>query len=124
MCMKNWLPIPRYAFRDVVCYKVLNKFGYENPSYRSPFHHTYYAVGTPMPPVSIEWSFDAEVDGFFTYEEGYHSFVKLKDALVDLSYNQCVAKCIIPKGSWYFKGTWQRGQANYVSNNITFVGEV
>ena len=51
-------------------------------------------------------------------EKGIHSFASQKDAK-NLGYD-CVAKCIIPKWSIYYKGLYERDPA-YASNVLTYI---
>ena len=53
-----------------------------------------------------------------TVEQGLHSFGKLEDAKTFTSF---VAKCIIPKGSRYYKGTFGDSYLSYASNKLTYV---
>ena len=57
--------------------------------------------------------------------EGIHSFARLNDLkefLHDVTENQAIsiAKCIIPKGSKYFIGTFE-GEDCYASDKLTYL---
>lgn len=65
----------------------------------------------------------------------YHSFVKLEDA-IDLASNlynptpnvgindYVIVKCIIPKGTVYYEGTFEGNQPSYGSKAIYFTDEI
>ena len=49
---------------------------------------------------------------------GLHSFSKLKDVK---RITRVIAKCIIPKGSEYYEGTFEDKGISYASNKITYL---
>jgi len=109
--------IPVMADKDITVYKVVltNTFlDRENDNrYKTPFMFSTVEMGaeyTSTIEPSRVWS-DSRV---MRIEKGIHSFENFKDAaeLVAALYHADhlgtphIAECIIPKGSWYYKGTF------------------
>lgn len=53
-------------------------------------------------------------------EIGLHSFINKQDAFDDVIQNGFVVKCIIPKGSKYYEGTFDISES-YASDCITYI---
>ena len=80
-------------------------------------------------PVKIGKTYTSEIERIDerfhdTIEKALHSFEKKEDAL-DNVYSSAfardvIAKCIIPKGSTYYKG-WFGGHASYASNKLKYI---
>lgn len=51
-------------------------------------------------------------------DEGLHSYVRLMDA--PLYGGECIVRCLIPKGSRYYEGTFC-GLRSYASDTLTYV---
>lgn len=123
---------PRYAIKDIICYKVLRKglFGETfDGIYYSPYKFFRYKLKER---VSSNFSFTLSTSTSFLPQEEYnrlkslenfncvtqglHSFKYLSAAI---GHNirfvgGVVVECIIPKGSWYYEGTGNE----LVSDNI------
>ena len=125
---------PMTAKRDMVCYKVVEKWVYADRSfnYITPFYNmvvvmgdTYYTnKGLDKTPL------DDEKDAV---DEGYHSIRTLREAKIyhnkflDLPKRYILVKCIIPKGAQYYKGYcpfWGRRYNSYVSDHIKYIEEI
>lgn len=129
---------PKYATQDIVCYKVLYKGLYGktfNGIYYSPYKFFKYKlnelVSSNFDFVSLplikrspqeEYKFLRILTYFRQVNKGLHSFKYLIDAhkLNNRFIEGTVMKCIIPKGSWYYEGTYDE----LVSDNIIIIEEV
>lgn len=115
------------AKEDIVCYKVFKVN--DNHEIVSPFH-TFF-IWTPKTVITDK------VRGVNHYGDGYvekgyfHSFKNMDDAM-DLCrgvntcthfHNAIVCKCIIPKGSYYYKG-WFRNRHSFASKSLMILGYV
>jgi len=110
MLTKQILPVR--AKKDIVCYKVLEKekdFGYRTPYYKMVCHigTTVQALPltTKLPIKSLRGNNNVICEGFI------HAFMFLEEAVFlkcNLRMEQggdfVVVKCIIPKGTLYYKG--------------------
>lgn len=119
---------PKYATKDITCYKVLCKNNQNE--YFSPCQHFIYKLnkcvssnfrfilsfsGISSP--QIEYNFLKIFKNFNCVTQGLHSFNCLQAAI---GFRDCfvkegiVMKCIIPKESWYYEGLHNE----LVSDNI------
>lgn len=116
MCLnRNILSYKKTASTDIVCYKfvICDKRGY----LQTPYQYESVEIGE---------TYDSELkSSYFSVEEGLHSFKTLKDCTNYKSFwRTCIiVKCIIPKGSRYYKGKFM-GFKGYASNKIQYVEEV
>ena len=55
-----------------------------------------------------------------TVYEGLHSYANIRDTLRSMLENEVIARCIIPKGAFYYKGTFD-GSTSYASDTLTYV---
>ena len=55
-----------------------------------------------------------------TVYEGLHSYANIRDTLRSIFGDEVIARCIIPKGASYYKGTYN-GSTSYASNALTYV---
>lgn len=115
----------RYATEDIVCYKAVKNAKETVDVYESPFMNFKYQIGktysSPLNHLALIENPDANNrDLLYSWErtkylnciysdkieEGLHTFVDPLDCY--LSFPQyTILKCIIPKGSWYYKGVFQ-----------------
>ena len=51
---------------------------------------------------------------------GLHSYANIRDTLRSILGDEVIARCIIPKGASYYKGTFNGG-TSYASNALTYV---
>lgn len=125
---------PKYATKDIICYKVLCKN--DQNEYFSPCQHFIYklnkcvssnfsftlSTSTYFPP-QIEYNSLKLIRNFNCVTQGLHSFnclsaaIEFKDCFVK---EGIVMKCIIPKGSWYYEGI----DFELVSDNIIINREI
>lgn len=119
---------PKYATKDIICYKVLCKN--DRHEYFSPFRHFIYKLNKRVSSnfsfmlfsiriqsPQIEYNSLKLIRNFNCVTQGLHSFkcllaaIEFKDRFVK---EGIVMKCTIPKGSWYYEGI----QNELVSDNI------
>jgi len=118
MCLDlhNQLRIPRIAFRNIKCYKVVDKIEFANGRivYETPYRRYQITIGDT-------YASELRKVDFFVYE-GLHSFKDLNTTWV--SYNDCkkptVVECIIPRWSLYYKGMFFRVES-YASNKLIYL---
>lgn len=118
---------PKYATQDIICYKALYKIN--KGAYCSPYMNFIYKLNervssdfdfASLPLVKMspqkEYKFIRILTYFRQVNKGLHSFKYLIDAhkLNNRFIGGTVMKCIIPKGSWYYEGTYDE----LVSDNI------
>lgn len=126
---------PKYATKNITCYKILCKndktntyyspkqfFKYElNKRVSSNFSFMLSFLGISSP--QIEYNFLKTSKNFDCVEQGLHSFDSMSAAI---HYKYCfirkglVMECIIPKGSWYYEGK----DHELVSDNIIINKEI
>ena len=124
---KNY--IAKVASKDIICYKLAEEF---KGNYYGLYQNKY-----KLNEFLTEKAFRSEQQyPYINY--GFHSFKRLKDAKIHINSilkrtfslvtrfrpdyskkNYVVLRCIIPKGSFYFKGVFGMSDyESYVSNNI------
>lgn len=125
---------PKYAIKDIICYKILCKndknniyyspyqfFAYElNKRVSSDFSFRVPFLGMPSP--QLEYNFLKLFKNFDYVRQGLHSYKYLSHA-IGYSYRiakGCVMECTIPKGSWYYEGS----DYDLVSDNIIINREI
>jgi len=123
MCLDlKWWSKKRIATKDIVVYKVVETVGWGSEALQSPYRSMPVNIGEtysiPEPAIGKLGS---------KVYQGFHSLKGKKYAkkLTLGHYRGRVAKCIIPKGSTYYNGTWNRFQLfnpiGYVSDSIKYV---
>lgn len=125
---------PRYATKDIICYKVLCKNNQHE--YFSPCMHFIYklnkcvssnfsftlSTSTSFLPQK-EYTILKSLENFNCVTQGLHSFKYLSAAV---GFKDCfikegiVMECTIPKGSWYYEGLHNE----LVSDNIIINKEI
>ena len=139
MCLYCWRKNPRIAKKDIVCYKVLIHLG--SGAYVTPYtqrHLTYaekkgkldfVATGDKITLVNLV----GLSRFFFRYKvsKGYiHTFKNKADAAIEMAdwrrhkNPPYVFKCIIPKGTEYYKGIFGRTMKSYCSDKIRIIEKV
>ena len=106
------------AQEDIVCYKVLEKYG---GHIVSPYCRFLYEIGKEYK-AKMKSRFK---ESYYEINEGFHSFLTLKDAknekIKDWDF-RCF-RCVIPKGSKIVYGTYEAKDA-IVSEEIKIIEEV
>lgn len=127
---------------DIVCYKVLLKVKLAKPfpfkknklgkrvqyDYHSPYYMDYVYGKT-----NTEKRFERHVyEKFVNY--GLHTFVSIDDAFRELKdWNMvykglkpipCVVKCVIPGGTYYYKGHTYDNKESYCSESLSLKEEI
>ena len=138
---------PKIAKRDIVCYKILNRtsrFNWDTNEmeemYTTPYQHTpinsvnddiikgirCFEPNSSTPHISSSSDLFC-LKGFKWAMRGgcIHSYRYKNDAnfMID-DFEQVIFKCIIPKGTEYYKGIDAIGQENYASKKIRFVKQI
>ena len=55
-----------------------------------------------------------------TVYKGLHSYANIRDTLRSIFGDEVIARCIIPKGAFYYKGTFD-GNTSYASDTLTYI---
>lgn len=108
----------RTAKKDIVCYKFLRRKGEQ---LITPYQYTFVEIGETYDS-KLRKDFQGDI------EEGLHSFKRLKavDSFVEDNYYKTlyssivIVKCIIPKGSTYYKGRYASSTC-YASDTLKYV---
>lgn len=120
------------ADRPIYCYKLMRRYRWEG-SYRfiSPVMDHEYIPDTVMFPERVIGGFVTKMpEGMcFAVSSGFHSYASMDtiefDAGSCASVGIVLAKCRIPRGSYYWKGTragtGRRAYDEYCSDRIEFV---
>lgn len=138
-------PEPLVAEEDIICYKVLEVKMEETgvKLYHSPYYPYTYGKNevytekafdktqiyyNEIKPVWEQW----KMRGYITVDYGFHTFYSMELAMMEYLYwtrrnafrnsDYCVMKCVIPKGSKYYRGfivqTERGDQVGYCSESI------
>jgi hypothetical protein len=129
---------PKIAQEDIKCYKILFKSSVRQGLFYAPYQLFNYELGvTYFTNISVSYNCNTFGLSFFRYifykffndfldvkgvNQGFHSFVNLKNAIEernsDVDYKRLViGECIIPKDAKYYKGTYL-SYDGYVSDSI------
>ena len=120
MCLRTLEKQPAIAEEDIVCYKTMFAMCSTQPvnMERHPSYNPDHLLST-WKFHRYEWGKVEEVDDmplkpdpsghdcvWRIVEKGFHSWKRFQDAMRDCMRSQAmvIAKCVIPKGSKYFKG--------------------
>lgn len=120
--------VPHYATHDIECIKIMENFRYSDDVTRmklidSPVRCFTYIMGKKYGPIDIK-PLLTHIPRVHRITRGFHSFPSLEVALRyknNIYHYSCykVCKCIIPKGSWYYKGfIGYSTNKGYVSDSI------
>ena len=100
---------PKVATKDIKVYKILKEI---HSNYLTPYMReriNFINGKADLPTVKIK-AYKNWLLGEFFVEEGYHSFITLKEAKFNLNFNfrsnVAIFNAIIPKGTKYFIGTY------------------
>lgn len=128
----------KIAQEDIKCYKILFKSSVRQGLFYAPYQLFNYELGvTYFTNISVSYNCNTFGLSFFRYifykffndfldvkgvNQGFHSFVNLKNAIEernsDVDYKRLViGECIIPKGAKYYKGIYS-SYDGYASNSI------
>ena len=116
MCLYTDSKTPSIAEVDIICYKVY--IFYNNQEYISPYRKA------KMPPMDTLAA--TELDENNPVNKGFHSFISVSDAkndalILSIMYGgtrATVFRCIIPKGTKYYKGLYGMRIPSYCSESI------
>jgi hypothetical protein len=126
MCLNiKWYSIPRIALTDITCYKYVDRDDQLLDVFRTPHQAALVRLGE---------TYTSEIRrNKNEVKEALHSFAKLKITIAYLnkyrptSYKRgdvIIVRCIIPRGSWYYKGKWGNYKSSpkrYASNRLKYV---
>ena len=113
MCLYVNYKTPSIAEVDITCYKIY--MFYNNQEYISPYQKA------KMPPIDTLAA--TELDENNPVNKGFHSFMSVSDAkndafMLSVMYGATVFRCIIPKGTKYYKGLYGMRIPSYCSESI------
>ena len=124
MCLYTKQTEPKIAEKDIICYKFYRRY---NKILISPYQ------GFRAPEIGITAnanlgkSYIPENDHYYDFkrvDEGFHSFKTLEEVKHKVNgyrnLDLVIFKCIIPKGSSYYEGRFDRYES-YCSNSIKLV---
>ena len=89
--------IPLIARKDIICYKRLKPLGHGY--FKTPYREVTVKIGTFM-------SVDSFGLCFNRVDRGIHGYTSKKRASGETDRNEVMVKCIIPKGTEYFRGVY------------------
>ena len=134
MCLDTTEKYPMKAECDIECYKVVclrPRADFRSPEWGvmmvSPYRNFEYEVGNTYTekefcmdlPLKVE-RFSSRVK-YYEANKGFHAFKNFQNAVEEVSYwGFAVMKCVIPKGSWYYLGTFTDAPC-YCSDKIKVV---
>lgn len=121
----------RIATQDMVVYKIFFKVKWANRygkgyNYLSPYRDYVYHLGYHYYQTGKKFTFDYYSGiGLLDVNEGLHAYRSMKDLKDDfpnwMKYGYTIIKCIIPKGSEYFIGSFN---IDIVSDNLILDSEI
>ena len=117
MCLNIhwWNRRPHVAKKDIVVYKMIVKDHWNSASKGFVTPHQFATVTIGETYTSELQKIYSKWNKQWTIEQGLHSLVKLSTAKkLATSEGYHLAKCIIPKGSMYYRGKWQTNEMGYV----------
>jgi len=108
------------AKKDIVVYKFLTEL--PDGNLQTPYKDFNVEIGNTYTSLLLLESYHFVL---YICDYGLHSYSKLEDAkdhtaIHDLFGKVVFAKCIIPKGAKYYKGTFN-GSVNYASDELIYV---
>lgn len=133
MCLYSNQILPRRATKDIVCYKRMTKLSpglYITPYYYFRVHRDDFSLELDPRGKPIRIRSKSQNESFHTIVCGgyFHTYGSCDYALqMKLPINsEVIIKCIIPKGSLYWKGIANGNSISYelASDRIIFVEEV
>ena len=110
---------PRIADEDIICYKVGYRIPMVTPEaeievFISEYRDYIYQLNSKQPELQLNPMYDIQL-GCEVIHQGYHSYPDLTKAKISANADQIIVKCIIPKGSTYYRNTiW----CEYVSTSL------
>lgn len=96
--------IPLIARKDIICYKRLKPLGHGY--FKTPYREFTVKIGTFMSVDSFGLSVDSFGLWFNQVNRGIHGYTSKKRASGETDRNEVMVKCIIPKGTEYFRGVY------------------
>ena len=126
MCMHTKTSEASYAKEDIICYKVMDKSGYDGgwvtPYMRTPVSDSIVSGEKNFKANSYERvRADGFYSGYFEITSGFiHTFASPSNAIIHAKSFSCgkVFTCIIPKGVKYYRSS---NGHHYASKEIKFV---
>jgi hypothetical protein len=113
----SWIKDTNLISKIIVNDEIIFEKIYITVGYKTPYQETEIKIG--------ETYISKLIKNNDRVEEGLHSFATLKDAkaltiIVSCRYNYVIAKCVIPKGSRYYKGKFDT-YTSYASDTLSYV---
>lgn len=131
MCLASRRKTAKVATEDIICYK----FAIIRKNQRlSPFQLTPYMIGEVMEDKGeVEINESISDKKYYIGKGMFHSFAHLSDAadrryyfqaLFNMMDEYCIYKCIIPKGTKYYEGTFAYNIWGYASRSLLIAEEI
>ena len=131
MCLYTKQTEPKIAEEDIICYKFYVRY---DETLFSPYQESRAPeigivanteLGRSYRPTDIG-SYIHNFLGFKRVNKGFHSFKTLEEAEREVNkykrkFDLVIFKCIIPRGSSYYKGIFNDRYESYCSNSIKLI---
>ena len=119
MCLWTKNAVKKIADKDIVCYKVICKVGND---YLTIYQRTPIELGKTYTDNELIHMGKGN-DVYYIGQGVYHTFKKYKDAVVFLREhflftNRVIVRCVIPKGTEYYEGTFDDEEESYGSKTL------
>ena len=128
MCLFTYFLKPKIADKDIVCYKLVVRTKIKGV-YKSSFQGFEYIIRQLYTNnIKIEFSYKLikpeTIFGYFIEEGMFHSYAtNLYPIILSPLPNCALLKCIIPKGAYYFEGSFDFSPS-YASSQIKILEEI
>ena len=131
MCLYTKQTEPEIAEEDIICYKFYVRY---DETLFSPYQESRAPEIGIITNTELEKSYRPRDNGSYIHnllgfkrvDKGFHSFKTLEEA--EREVNDCwnnldlvIFKCIIPRGSSYYKGIFGDRYESYCSNSIKLI---
>lgn len=125
MCLITYEKEPSIAKEDIICYKVYidNRTSIISPYQKDPIPEIITAevpIFYKSYPIQILKRCQQDLPPLYAVDYGFHSFFLRKDAenFASCFKHSKLYKCVIPKGSKYYYGSFSYNAGSYCSNQI------
>lgn len=123
----------RLAFRNIVCYKQINEYQLDDGTvkYITPYRRFHVSIGEKYK-TKLNCKLFRVYEGFHTFKYEFDCIDNRKRLLYSVEYydekldktypaKPLLVKCIIPFGSWYYEGTFNKKYECLVSDKIKII---
>lgn len=108
MCLDiKWYAFKKKAKKDIECFKFLEMDSQLNNMYRTPHMNFLVRIGDMYTSV-LKRKYYSWASHKHVIEQGIHSVATLNELKQCMQHHSWIVKvkCMIPKGAYYYKGTW------------------